>query len=312
MRASPRRNRSRRVAIAVIAVPGVLGAGIAIASRSAAPAASADAIRAVTPRGLPGGGTSILPEHRVLAHYGAPQARELGILGIGTPAAAALRLARHVRTYAALSARPIMPAMELIAVIVSAGPGRDGRYRYRQTRTTIRRYLAAARAANAILILDIQPGRSDFMTEARALAEFLVEPDVGLALDPEWRMGPGQLPGRVIGSVDAAEINAVTAWLSGLVARRGLPDKLVIVHQFTGGMIRRRSGLRVRPGVDMVLNADGFGTPSAKIATYGRVTRGRGKGVFTGLKLFFEEDTHLMSPARVVGLRPSPAVVIYE
>jgi len=86
----------------------------------------------------------------------------------------------------------------------------------------------------------------------------------------------------------------------------------VIVHQFTDGMIRRRRGIRVRPGVDMVLNADGFGTPSAKIATYGRVTRARTPRTYTGFKLFLEEDTRLMSPARVVRLRPSPAVVIYE
>ena len=282
------------------ALIGVLGPVAAVA---AAPA---------PPRGLPGGATSILPEHRVLAHYGAPQARQLGILGIGTPAAAGARLTRHAKTYAALGGRPVMPAMELIAVIANAGPGRDGRYRTRQTRATVRRYLDAARRANAILILDIQPGRADFMTEARALAEFLVEPDVGLALDPEWRMGPGQVPGTLIGSVDAAEINTVTDWLARLVSRRALPDKLVIVHQFTDGMIRRRRGIRVRPGVDMVLNADGFGTPSAKIATYGRVTRARTPRTYTGFKLFLEEDTRLMSPARVVRLRPSPAVVIYE
>jgi hypothetical protein len=262
--------------------------------------------------GLPGGARSILPEHRVLAHYGAPQARGLGILGIGTPAQAGARLRRHAAVYERLLSRPVMPAMELIAVIANAGPGRDGRYRTRQTRAVVRRYLTAARAAGAILILDVQPGRADFVTEARALAEFLVEPDVGLALDPEWRMGPTQVPGRVIGSVDAAEVNRVTEWLSGLVRRRGLPDKLVLIHQFTDGMIRRKGGLRARAGVDLVLNADGFGTPSAKAATYRRVTAGRAPALFTGFKLFFEEDTRLMSPAQVLGLRPRPSVVIYE
>ena len=138
---------------------------------------------------LPGGGRSILPEHRVLAHYGAPQAKQLGILGIGTPTVAGNRLTKHVKVYQGLVRKPVLPAMELIGVIASAGPGGDGRYRYRQTRAVVRRYLAAARRVNAILILDIQPGRSDFLIEAKAFEEFLREPDVSIALDPEWRMG---------------------------------------------------------------------------------------------------------------------------
>ena len=286
-------------------LPGTAG------DRPLEPAAVAAATTARVPSALPRGGRSVLPEHRVVAHYGAPQAEALGILGIGTPVVAGARLERQARRYAGPGRRPVLPAMELIAVIVNAGPGRDGTFRTRQTRTVIRRYLAAARRARALLILDVQPGRSDFFTEARALAEFLVEPEVGLALDPEWRMAPGQIPGRVIGSVDAAEVNEVTAWLSGLVARRNLPDKLVVVHQFTDGMIRRRGGLRVRPGIDMVLNADGFGTASAKITTYRRVTRDR-RGLHAGFKLFFVEDTGLMTPDQVLRLRPPPELVIYE
>lgn len=159
------------------------------------------------PQMLPRGGRSVLPEFRVSAHYGAPQAAQLGILGIGAPAAAARRLNLHARAYAGIGGRPVLPAMELIGVIASAGPGADGRYRLRQPPAVIRRYLGAARAARAFLVLDIQPGRADFVTEAKVLSEFLVQPDVGLALDPEWRMGPSQVPGEVIGSVDAAEVN---------------------------------------------------------------------------------------------------------
>lgn len=260
---------------------------------------------------LPRGGRSILPEFRVVAHYGAPQAEGLGILGIGTPAQAGRRLRAAAHRYAGARRRPVLPAMELITVIVTAAPGADGRYRFRQDAEVIRRYLRAARAARAILILDIQPGRSDFVTEARALAQFLVEPDVGLALDPEWRMRPGEVPGQVIGQVDATEINAVGAWLSRLVAARNLPDKLLLVHQFEDGMIERRSRLRAHRGVDLVLNADGFGTAAAKTGTYRRVTRARG-GFGTGFKLFFVEDPGLMSPREVMRLRPRPDVVIYE
>lgn len=267
-------------------------------------------IQATSPQ-LPGGGRSILPEHRVVAHYGAPQAEGLGILGIGTPALAGARLRRAALRYAGPRRKPVLAAMELITVIVTAAPGGDGRYRFRQEPALIRRYLRAARAARALLILDIQPGRSDFVTEAKVLERFLVEPNVGLALDPEWRMRPGEVPGRVIGQVDAEEINRVAAWLARLVKTNDLPDKLLLVHQFQDGMIERRGRLRAHRGIDFVLNADGFGTPSAKIGTYGRVIRGRG-AFGTGFKLFFEEDTGLMSPARVMRLRPRPDVIIYE
>ena len=306
-RARPRGLTAAALTVLLAGSGALLAAGDPPASSTPDPGAQAPPATSLLPRG----GTSILPEFRVVAHYGAPQAKALGILGIGTPAVAAARLEREAHRYAGPGHRPVLPAMELISVIVNAGPGRDGRFRSRQSRAVILRYLQAARKARALLILDVQPGRSDFLTEARALAEFLVEPDVGLALDPEWRMAPGQIPGRVIGSVDAAELNEVTTWLSGLVARRNLPDKLVVVHQFTDGMVRRRRGLRSRAGIDLVLNADGFGTATAKLNTYRRVTRDR-RGLHVGFKLFFVEDTGLMSPAQVLRLRPPPELVIYE
>ena len=307
--------RVRRIiaagAVAIAGLGGAVGVIAADGLGSSPDTSSIQDVTAAPPPQLPRGGRSILPEFRVYAHYGAPQAKQLGILGIGTPTAAAARLTRQARAFSGKGRRPVLPAMELIGVIANAGPGADGKYRTRQTRQVIRRYLRAARAAKSLLILDIQPGRADFLTEAKAFEEFLIEPEVGLALDPEWRMGPNQVPGRVIGSVDAAEINAVTAWLSDFVNAGNLPDKLVIVHQFTDGMIRRKKGLRQRTGIDMVLNADGFGTAAAKTATYGRVVRGRGP-FHTGFKLFFVEDTGLMTPSAVMRLRPRPELVIYE
>ena len=139
--------------------------------------------------------------------------------------------------------------MELIAVTAAAHPGEGGRYNTRQDDAVIERYLRAARKAKALLVLDIQPGRSDFFTEATRLERWLREPDVGLALDPEWRMGPDEVPGNVIGSVDAREVNAVSEWLSQLVVRNNLPQKLFLIHQFTDDMVddtqlQERAGAR--------------------------------------------------------------------
>jgi hypothetical protein len=159
------------------------------------------------PPELPRGGRTILPDKRVVAFYGAPQSPELGALGIGTPDAAARRLARQARPYGR-GRRPVLPALELIAVIANADAGEDGMYRSRQPNGIIRRYLRAARRHDMLLLLDVQPGRSDFFTETTRLERWLREPDVGLALDPEWRVTAPEVPGDVIGTVDAREVNA--------------------------------------------------------------------------------------------------------
>jgi hypothetical protein len=203
-----------------------------------------------------------------------------------------------------------MPALELIAVVAAHDPGEGGRYSLRQDDRTIARYLRAARRAKALLLLDIQPGRSDFFTETTRLRKWLRQPDVGLALDPEWRVGPGQVPGQVIGRVDSREVNATTAWLADLTARLKLPQKLVIIHQFTDDMVDE-TALKPRRGLAMVLNADGFGTAPVKIAKYRAFTAGA-PWTFDGFKLFYREDTGLMTPHEVLSLRPAPDVVVYE
>jgi hypothetical protein len=261
------------------------------------------------PPELPRGGRRVLPDNRVVAFYGAPQSRELGALGIGTPDSVAERLARQARPYER-ERRPVLPALELITVIANADPGEDGMYRSRQTGKVIRRYLRAARRHEMLLLLDIQPGRSDFFTEATRLERWRREPDVGLAIDPEWRVGDGEIPGQVIGHVGAREVNATSAWLAQLVARHQLPQKLFIVHQFTDDMVDDTQ-LKPRDELAMVLNADGFGTKPVKVSKYKAFTRAA-KTFNQGFKLFYKEDVGLMTPRQVMRLRPAPDVVVYE
>jgi hypothetical protein len=201
--------------------------------------------------------------------------------------------------------------MELLAVTAAASPGEGDRYNTRQEPKIINRYLRAARRAKALLVLDIQPGRSDFFTEATRLERWLKEPDVGLALDPEWRMGPGQVPGQVIGHVDAREVNAVSAWLSKLSVQRRLPQKLFLIHQFTNDMVDDTQ-LHPRAGLAMVLNADGFGTQALKKVKYKSFTASPRSFFGEGFKLFYREDTDLMTPRQVLRLKPPPDVVVYE
>jgi hypothetical protein len=303
-----------------LAALGVVGAAAAIAgiavgagdgsrgdvTRSSTAAES----RAVpTPPELPRGGRTIFPRFRVVAFYGAPQSRELGALGIGTPDQAVRRLAKQATPYAKKT-RPILPALELLADVANHDPGNDGLYRTRQPPSIIRRYLAAARRAKALLVLDIQPGHADFLAEARHLDRWLREPDVGLALDPEWHT-PGQVPGRVIGSVTAAEVNAVSRYVSAIVRARRLPQKLFVVHQFTASMIEGKPLVAHRRGLAITMNVDGFGTPSAKVSKYNELIHD-GTRFDQGFKVFFHEDTNMLSPREVLQLQPPPDLIVYE
>lgn len=260
---------------------------------------------------LPGGGRTIFPARRVVAFYGNPADVELGALGIGTPDQAAAKLKRVGASYARKT-RPVLPCLELIVTVAAASPGPGDLYRLRTPGKVIDRYLKAARRAKALLLLDIQPGRASFPAEVRRLKKWLVQPDVGLALDPEWRLGPGQIPGQVIGSVDAAEVNAVSIDLAALVKERNLPEKLFVLHQFTNDMIRRKDAVQVRPGLATVFNVDGFGAPPNKISKYKGFTPTTPKGAHNGFKLFFKEDTDRMRPASVMALKPRPELIVYE
>jgi hypothetical protein len=247
----------------------------------------------------------------VVAYYGAPQAAELGALGIGTPDAMARRLRRQAGHYERHK-RPVLLAFELLATVANAAPGVDGMYRTRQPASIIRRYLRAARRYKALLILDVQPGHADFMAEVRHLDRWLAQPDVGLALDPEWHT-PGVQPGTVIGSVSASKVNQVARHVARIVRKRNLPQKLFVIHQFTDDMIVDKPAVVRPPGLAVTMNVDGFGTRANKVSKYRLFTRQNRRSRFhDGYKLFYHEDTGLMTPRSVLHLKPAPDFVVYE
>ena len=315
-----RQIRRRRVAAlvvlgALIAVPlgiaQLLGGGgddggTARADRDTEAAKEAAAAK---PPKLPRGGRSVLPEHRVVAFFGAPQHHELGVLRSRQALGVARKLERQARPYSR-GGRPILPAFELIATVANGYPGADGNYRTRQTDAVIRRHLAAARRARALLLLDIQPGREDFMREVRALRRWLEQPDVSLALDPEWSMQAGEVPGKVIGHTTAAKVNEVSAYLARIVREHDLPDKLLVVHMFTSDMIRDKQRLRRRRGVDLLLERRRLRHRGAKGGQVQGV-HAAAAALAVRFKLFYEEDA-AMTPQRVLKMRPRPQLVVYE
>src|SRR3954449_11086718 len=240
----------RRRLVALGAVAGVVTLSVVlIGSCGAGGQAEAPRAAAKRPLGLslPRGGRRIFPDYRVVAYYGAPQDPQLGQLGIGTPLHAGRMLLRQAAPYGRKT-RPVLPAMELIASVAANAPGQDGLYRTQQSPAVINRYLHEARRIKALLILDIQPGHADFLSEAQRLAPWLGQPDVGIALDPEWHT-PGAVPGTQIGSVTAGEINQVSDFVANIVRASKLPEKLFLIHQFTDGMIQGKERVLERPGL---------------------------------------------------------------
>lgn len=258
---------------------------------------------------LPFGGTQWFPQHRVVAYYGTSGTGSLGVLGAASPDVSAARVAAVAARYRAAGIT-VVPAFELIVTVADRSPGADGTYSHPISSAAVDRYLRVARAHHIALILDIQPGRANFLPEVQRWAGVLAQPDVGLGLDAEWRMGAGQVPGRSIGHVGAAEVNSVSDWLAGLVRDRGLPQKLFVLHQFTKGMIVDPGAVVAHPELAMVQHLDGFGTRAQKLAKYRSLVR---PGQFQlGFKLFYQQDIAMMSPADVVGLKPRPVFVSYE
>ena len=253
----------------------------------------------------------ILDTNLLVTWYGNPWSERMGILGRLDGDALAAGLKKQAAAYAAVTSKPVIPAYELVAVIGQPQPGRDGRYRRRESRQVIDRMLTAARAAGFKLILDVQTGHSTVLDELAYLAPYLQEPDVYLALDPEFSMGNGAIPGRRIGQMHADDINDAIAVLECVQERYHLPPKVLLVHQFTMDMLPDKEKIWSSSALDVVLVADGFGSPALKRHTYAMVLRQHSLA-YSGFKLFYIQDTDLLQPSQVLALTPSPSVVIYQ
>src|SRR3954469_6736105 len=156
----------------------------------------------------------------------------MGILGRLEDKALADGLNKQAAAYAAVTKKRVIPAYELVTIIGQPLPGRDGGYRRRESYEVIDRMLRAARAAGFKLILDVQTGHSTVLSELSYLPRYLQEPDVYVAVDPEFSMGDGGVPGQHIGTMRADEVNDAIDVLEYVQQRYNLPRKVLMVHQF--------------------------------------------------------------------------------
>ncbi|WP_251150524.1 hypothetical protein [Cellulosimicrobium sp. Marseille-Q4280] len=262
---------------------------------------------------LPGGGQIALPGKRYVALYGSPGAPVLGVLGEQDVPATIARAQEHAAQYEALTGEPVVPTLEIITTVASGSAGSDGNYSNERSADLARPYVEAARDAGVYVVLDFQPGRTDFLTQVRAYEDLVVEPHVGVALDPEWRLGPDQVHLAQIGSVGVDEVNAVGDYLASLVRERDLPQKIFLLHQFRLSMISERERLdTTHPELATVIHADGQGGQEAKAATWANLHRDAPAGVFWGWKNFYDEDAPMLTPEQTWAVRPTPDFVSYQ
>lgn len=260
------------------------------------------------------GGYLLLPNRHYIALYGHPSGPGLGLLGEQGPAESVERVQNLVAEYEAVGEGQFVPMFEIIATVASSEIGPDGDYSEETPIETLRPLVDTAREANIAVVLDLQPGRDNFLNQAREYEELLLEPHVGLALDPEWRLGPDEVHLRQIGSVDAAEVNEVSAWLAALTRENNLPQKMFVLHQFQPRMIANREILNTtHPELSTVIHVDGQGPPGAKIGTWNYIRENAPENVFWGWKNFIDEDEPMLTPQQTwQQVSPIPDLVTYQ
>jgi hypothetical protein len=262
---------------------------------------------------LPGGGQLLFPGRRFVAAYGSPITPALGILGEQGPEESAARVQRLVDEYQPFSTEPVLPAFEIIATVAAQSPGPDGNFTNEWPAEEFVPLVDAITEAGGYAVIDLQPGMADLLDQARIYEELLKRPNVGLALDPEWKLKPGQQPGAQIGSASADEINRVVHWLADLTRDTGGPQKLLILHQFNMAMITDRERIDTsRPELAISLHADGHGTPDMKFETWDVLRRGLSPDIWMAWKNFYDEDTPTFSPEQTMNVSPRPWFVSYQ
>ncbi|HTR77894.1 MAG TPA: hypothetical protein VMH39_07275, partial [Gemmatimonadaceae bacterium] len=268
---------------------------------------------AATPIPLEG---SILPSKRIVAFYGNPLVKGMGVLGEYPPDQMLAKLDTAVaRWRAADPTTPVQPALHLVACVAKDSAGKDGKYRQRADTGLIEKVYGWAHGRGAILFLDVQVGQSSLKDELPRLFPFLIRPDVHLGIDPEFSMKHGEVPGTKIGTFDAADVNYVVHILDSLVTANDLPPKVLVVHRFKEDMLTGYRRIALDPKVQIVIDMDGWGPPAQKVDSYRRYVY-QYPVEYTGFKIFFHNDarsgTPLMTPADVLALFPKPLYIQYQ
>lgn len=261
---------------------------------------------------------AILPFKRIVVYYGNLHSKKMGALGEYAPKEMWQRLNVEVKRWEkADPSTPVQVGLHYIAAVASGTPGKDGKYINRMANSQIDSVLKIAKMhPNTIVFLDLQVALSTIKAELPHIEKYLEMPQVHLGIDPEFSMKDGSLPGKKIGTYDAADINYVTGYLADLVKKYNLPPKVFVLHRFTRKMVTNSPLIKLRPEVQIVMHMDGWGEPDLKLGTYRHFIFGE-PVQFTGFKLFYKNDlkkapNRLMTPEELMKLKPIPSYIQYQ
>jgi hypothetical protein len=258
---------------------------------------------------------SILPCSRIVVYYGNPLQTRMGILGEYPKDEMLSRLRRQVAEWEAADPEtPVIPGLHMVAIVAQGDPGTSGHYRTIMRDSLIEATHQWAREAGGIFFIDIQVGTDNIRNLLPRMEKHLLHHDVHLGIDPEFMMKDGSVPGRRIGTMDAADINYASEYLANLVREHNLPPKVFIVHRFTQNMVTNTRNIQLRPEVQIVMHMDGWGRPFLKRDTYHRHIV-REPVEYPGFKIFYHHDSRedpLMSPRDLLRLWPQPLYIQYQ
>ena len=265
---------------------------------------------------LPG---AILPQSRIVAYYGNPHSRKMGVLGEYPEQQMLSMLDETVATWrTADPSTPVVPAIHLITVVAQGSAGPDGTYRRREGAPTIEQAYRWAQSRQGLLFVDIQAGKSTLQQELPLLLKYLERPDVHVGIDPEFYMHykrEGLRPGVKVGQMMASDVNYVIQALDTLVREKNLPPKILVVHRFRADMVPDAQNIEPTPRVQVVMHMDGWGPPWLKFDSYKDYIV-QHPVAFTGFKFFYRNDTKggdaILTPSEVLRLLPRPLYIQYQ
>jgi len=285
-----------------------------VASTSSTTAGLWPALYAKTVIPKPG---ALLPFHRIIAYYGNFYSTKLGVLGEYPEDVVIAKLQGEVAKWnAADPSTPAIPAIDYIAITAQGSPGADGKYRFRMPADQVNHAINLANKVHGIVILDIQIGLSDLPTELPLLEPYLKQPNVHLAIDPEFALHNGARPGTVVGSYSSADINYAISFLTKITQENNLPPKVLIIHRFTQNAVMGYQNIRPTPEVQVVIDMDGWGSPAKKLNTYQQFIHLQ-PVQFSGFKIFYKNDlrppsTRLLTPSELLKLSPQPVFIQFQ
>lgn len=198
----------------------------------------------------------------------------------------------------------------------------------------IQDYIDFCQKHNLLLFLDLQLGvepvadalvYKDNKDNPTPIIEYLQKyPFVELALDTEFHF-PNTPQGYAmaagypccLGWMDASEVNWTINKLADISLQYHMPRKVLVLHQWNTAVLTNKDKIQANPDTSLVLQSDGFGALSDKLADYTYFVQ-QHMIQYGGYKLFFQYpgtdagDSPLQTPAEVLQVFPQPLFISYE